>query len=340
MNAWQGHGLAFVASVLYFAGFGFFKCAAARMEPLAGTRPIHLATRVLASGPWWCGTAFMLGGVAFHLAALFRNGPETITPALLAGLVVLLAVARALFNEHVTWSEWLAFGLLFAAGLCLTQAAGSTWRSPSPGLLPILAITSFVLPAGLFALGDRQPAGLHARRLNGIAYGICAGVLIGLGELSLILSVRHGIDGELLTSTAYPYLFAAAVGAGVVQLQIALQRCRMVVLIFVATVVAKTYVLLAGTPLADPASWPSPAHMFAGVALLAAAFALVPRFDSAVTEGGGPGPSMTTGPRADACRCGDPQRARSRPGEATFPHAGETVGPRAGSPRRPRRRAW
>ncbi|MFF5259981.1 hypothetical protein ACFY4C_13615 [Actinomadura viridis] len=312
MNAWHGHALAFAASTLYFAGFGFFKYAAAMMEPLAGTRPFHLATRVLTSGSWWCGTAFMLGGVAVHLAALSRNGPETITPALLAGLVVLLAVAQGLFNEHVTWSEWAAFGLLLAAGACLTQAAGPAWKSPSPGLMPILVISSFVLPVGLFALGDRQPAGLHARRLNGIAYGICAGVLIGLGELSLILSVRHGIDPGLLTSTAYPYLFAAAVGVGVVQLQIALQRCRMVVLIFVATVVAKTYVLLAGTPLADPGAWTSPVPMIAGVALLAAAFALVPRFDGAVTGGGRPGPSRAAGPRADVCRCDEPRRSRSR----------------------------
>ncbi|TDC98212.1 hypothetical protein [Actinomadura sp. 7K507] len=291
MSAWQGHVLAFVASALYFTGFGFFKSAAARMEPLVGTRPVHLATRVLASGSWWRGMAFMLVGVVFHLAAL-RNVPGTMSLALLAGLVVLLAVAQGFFNERVTWLEWLAFALLLAAGVCFAQAADSTWRPPPSSLLLILAVFSFVLPVGLFALGDRQPAGTHARQLNGIAYGICAGVLIGLGELSLTLSVRHGIDQSLLTSTVYPYLFAAAVGAGVVQLQIALQRCRMVVLIFVTTVVAKTYVLLAGTPLPDAGTLRI--QIFAGTVLLVIAFALVPRFD---TGSGRQDPSMPTGLR-------------------------------------------
>ncbi|MFB4315931.1 hypothetical protein [Actinomadura sp. 21ATH] len=284
MNTWLGHGLAFVASGLYFSGFAFFKSAAAAMERLDGTRPLHLAARVLASGLWWSGVAFMFVGVVFQLAALSRTGPETMTPALLAGLVVLLAVARGVFKERVTGLEWLAFALLFAAGVCFAQATASTWKPPSPAALLAIATASFVLPVGLFALGDRQPAGAHARRLSGIAYGICAGILIGSGELSLTLSVRHGLDWSLLTSTAHPYLFVAAVGLGVVQLQIALQRCRMVVLLFVATIVAKIYVLLAGASPADPSSWTSGAHLLAGTVLLVTAFALVPRFEAAAPE--------------------------------------------------------
>ncbi|MEW2359177.1 hypothetical protein [Spirillospora sp. NPDC029432] len=279
MSAWHGHGLAFAASGLYFLGFAFFKSAAAAMERLDGTHPLHLARSVLASGRWWSGVAFMAAGVACHLAALSRTGPETMTPALLAGLAVLLAVARGVFRERVTGLEWLAFALLLASGVCFAQATRSTWEPPPPAVLPAIAAASFVLPVGLFALGDRRPAGAHARRLSGIAYGICAGVLIGSGELALTLSVRHGLDWTLLTSTAYPYLFAAAVGVGVVQLQIALQRCRMVVLLFIATIVAKIYVLLAGTSPGDPSSWTSGAHLLAGTALLVAAFALVPRFE-------------------------------------------------------------
>ncbi|MFI0351160.1 hypothetical protein [Actinomadura sp. 9N407] len=279
MNTWQGCALAFVASGLYFLGFAFFKAAAARMERLDGTRPLHLAARILASGSWWRGVAFMLVGAVFQLAALSRTGPETMTPALLAGLIVLLAVAQGVFRERVTGLEWLVFILLFAAGVCFTGATNSVWEPPPFRVLLVLAAASIVLPVGLFAFGDRQPAGVHARRLSGIAYGICAGILIGLGELSLTLSVHRGLDRTILTSTIYPYLFVAAVGVGVVQLQIALQRCRMVVLLFVATVVAKIYVLLAGMPPADPMTWPSRAQLLAGTILLITAFVLVPRFE-------------------------------------------------------------
>ncbi|MEU5876078.1 hypothetical protein [Spirillospora sp. NPDC047279] len=280
MIYWPAHVLAFAASGLYFLGFAAFKTAAARMPPLDGTRPFHLAVAILTSLRWWCGATVMLAGVIFQFGAFDRSGRATVVPALLAGLIVLLVVAGQGFREHVTAREWLAFALMLGAGMAVARATGGGWQPPPSNGLLVLAVASFVIPVALFALGDQRPAGAHARRLNGIAYGMCAGILIGFGELSLTLMARHGLDRQLLTSTVHPYLFVTAVGIGVLQLQIALQRCRMVVVLFVATVVAKIYVLLAGAPLTGFPTMSSRAHLVAGLALLVIAFALVPRFEA------------------------------------------------------------
>lgn len=44
--------IAVVATALYYVGVGFFKASAERMEPLQGTRPIHLLVQILTDKVW------------------------------------------------------------------------------------------------------------------------------------------------------------------------------------------------------------------------------------------------------------------------------------------------
>jgi hypothetical protein len=137
-----------------------------------------------------------------------------------------------------------------------------------------------VVPVLLFVVGDRRPSGVHARRLTGVAYGITSGVLIGTAEMALVAVVR--IPPDELLATPYLYLFAFAVVLGIAQLQIALQRCRMVLVVSIATIVAKTQLalsfalVLAEGPRLGHAARPM---LSAGLALLGAALVLVPRHD-------------------------------------------------------------
>jgi multidrug transporter EmrE-like cation transporter len=261
-----------------------FRVAVRDMAPLSGVRAVNVLGQSLASGPWLWGATVMGLGVILQLLALGRLTVPEAEPAFVAGLVLLLVITRAFFGERLSPVEWGCLLLMAAGSVLVARAlAASHMADPPPVSGPVLYAVSgisLVVPVLLFVAGDLRPSGLHARRLTGVAYGITSGVLIGTAEMALVAIVR--VDPDVLLRTPYPYLFFIAVGLGIGQLQIALQRCRMVVVVSIATIVAKTQLtlsfalVLAAGPRFEHLT---PPVLGLGLAMLGTALVLVPRHD-------------------------------------------------------------
>ncbi|RFU38034.1 hypothetical protein DZF91_29755, partial [Actinomadura logoneensis] len=144
-----------------------------------------------------------------------------------------------------------------------------------------------VLVAGLvWLVGDRRAGGRHARRLAGVAYGIGAGACAGLAEAGVrgmaLAFEDSGRDLPAVLDTPYPYLTLGLAALALGQLQVALQRCRLVIIATVLTAIGRGYLVLAGTVLFHE-GWPTDPVPFAlrtgGFALALAALVSFPRYE-------------------------------------------------------------
>jgi drug/metabolite transporter (DMT)-like permease len=282
-----GLAVAFASSGVYFLGIAFFKVAASRMQRLLGTHVVHTAAQIITSRIWLLGALVMGLGVGLQLVALSALPLPIAEPVFVAGLIFLIAIAFGYFEERLSGGEWCCLLLMAAASMMVAgSVAGSRALGPSlpsPLMLAAVVVPSLVLPVALLSAGDLRSVGQHARPLNGVAYGISAGTLIGTAELAVKGLSELRADAGSAPATVYPYLFVAAGGLGAAQLQIALQRCRMITVVFVATVIAKTYLLVAATLLfgggryRDHVSVPL---LTAGLMLIGLAVTTVPRHDT------------------------------------------------------------
>ncbi|GAA0546445.1 hypothetical protein [Actinomadura livida] len=276
--------LAFLSTGVYFAGLAFFKKAAAEMPPLQGSRPWHLARTLLTSGAWVTGAAVLGAGAAVQVAALTGLSLSEALPLFLAGLGVLVALAVLVLGERLTAREWGCAGLLAAAAVLLLSAtpggdAAAGGETPPAPLVVAVALPSLLVPCIMFLASDRARRGAHARPLTGVALAINVGLLTGTNELMLRGAAPLTDGPGALAGTPYLYIFAVAAPLAMGQLQIALQRSRLVVVGLVATATAKTYLLLLATPLyGDP--WPSEGDRAAlALALTILAIAAVPHHE-------------------------------------------------------------
>ncbi|MGI8329249.1 hypothetical protein ACRYCC_04745 [Actinomadura scrupuli] len=278
-----GIAVAFASSGVYFLGIAFFKVAASRMQRLLGAHVVHTAVQIITNRIWLLGALIMGLGVGLQLVALAALPLAIAEPVFVAGLIFLVAIAFGYFEERLSGGEWCCLLLMAAASVMVagsvTGSGGPGPSAPSPLMLAAVVVPSLVLPVALFSAGDLRPMGQHARPLNGVAYGISAGILIGAAELAVKGLSESRADAP---ATVYPYLFVAAGGLGVAQLQIALQRCRMITVVFVATVIAKTYLLIAATLLFGGGRVSVPV-LTAGLLLIGLAVTIVPRHDTSAT---------------------------------------------------------
>ncbi|MDX6744200.1 hypothetical protein [Actinocorallia sp. A-T 12471] len=271
-------GLAFVSGCLYYLGFVFFKDAAAVLPPLRATRPGAFAGSVVRNGRWLVGAALMGAGVVIQVVAAPRLPIPVLVTALLTGLAALVVLSLAVTGERPGGAEAAWLTAMAAGGLLVS------WSSPAvpaevPGVsLALLAVVSLGLPVLLFTVGDARPDGRHARPLTGIAYGVGAGVLVGFAELAFNLQARAGWGVDAFTGPLVP-LFLVGVTLGLAQLQMALQRCRLLTVVFVATVVAKAFLVVGCGLLALPAPGPAfttPWLLAAGLPLIVLSLVLIP----------------------------------------------------------------
>ncbi|WP_243713278.1 hypothetical protein [Actinomadura sp. 6K520] len=270
--------LAFLSTGVYFAGLAFFKLAAAGMGPLRGSRPRHLARTLLTSRTWVAGAAVLGVGAALQVAALTGLPLFEAMPMFLAGLGVLLVLAVPILGERPTPREWGCVALLVVAAVLLVRATPGSRapvgiETPPSPLVVAVVLPSLLVPCIMFLAYDQGRKGAHARPLTGVALAINVGLLTGTNELMLRGAASLTGDPGTLISTPYLYVFAVAAPLAMGQLQIALQRSRLVVVGLVATATAKTYLLLVATPLyGEP--WPAESGQAAlalGLSLLAVA---------------------------------------------------------------------
>ncbi|MGI8332972.1 hypothetical protein ACRYCC_23720 [Actinomadura scrupuli] len=298
--------LAGTSMAVYFTSFALFKGAAVRMRRLSGSRPLQVVGQVLTSRWWLLGLAMILFGFVIEGAVLTVLPLGTVVPVFGSVLVFLLVIGTGWFGERLSAREWWAMIVTVAALVLLALSAGllplpgssggpgdslrltgPAWAASVPlWKLALVAVPSVLLPAWMFSIRDRGIDGRHARPLTGVAYGIGAGVLLGTAELSGLGTawMVHGHRSDLF-ATPHPYvvLLAGALGLGL--LQVALQRCRLVIVVTVVTITAKTHLLLAGTLLSGQ-PWPRDGILLAlrigGLVLAALAVLAFPRHEQRV----------------------------------------------------------
>ncbi|MFG2250722.1 hypothetical protein [Spirillospora sp. NPDC048823] len=244
--------VAFLSTGICFVGMAFLKTATGNMPPLQGNRPFALAAAMLSSGIWAIGFAVIGVGFALQFTALSALPLSAVQPAMLAGLALLPLIAGIGLGERLGLREVVCLALAAAAIVLYARAASgadSFDQAPSVPLLLAAMLPSLALPAVLFLISDLRPKGAHERPLSGIVYGISAGMLIGAAEVALVGMVT--LDGPLrdLATSPHPYLFLTATALTAGQIQIAFQRCRLLIVGFLVIMTANPQMLLVSTAL-------------------------------------------------------------------------------------------
>ncbi|MEU8800643.1 hypothetical protein [Spirillospora sp. NPDC048819] len=258
----QFQTLAVLSTGIYFSGLAYFKMAAANMRPLRGDRPWMLTREMLSSGTWFTGATVLAVGAAVQVAALSGLSVLKALPMFLVGVVVLLVLAIPILGERLTPREWGCVLLLAGATALFVQTGAAAHppaeaTAPAPVLVVAVALPSLLVPCIAFLGVDLARKGTHSRPLTGVAFAIHVGLLTGTSELMLngaadLMSTAP----TALLAAPYLYIFAIAALLALGQLQIALQRSRLVVVGLVATATAKTYLLITATVLYDE-PWPA-----------------------------------------------------------------------------------
>ncbi|XVQ06351.1 hypothetical protein ACQP1W_27205 [Spirillospora sp. CA-255316] len=298
---WPAVCLAFASSSVYFAGIALLKVAADRAEPPPGTSMTMLALRLLTARLSIAGAVVMAVGLLLQWNALDALPLPAAQPVFVSSLAVLPAISLLCFTERPSGREWPALALIAGATAMVATATASmpmSGHQPSSQLLALIVPPCLVLPIALFVLYETGPAGRHARPSTGVVFGLTAGVLIGTAEVALNAMTRLPHSAAALLGTPYPYLFVISAGIGVSQLQVALRRHRMLIVVLVATAVAKTHLLLTGTVLhgqTRPAGMATTLLLLGGVTMLATAIALLPRYEPAPPERSASGASRAGG---------------------------------------------
>ncbi|SEG08509.1 hypothetical protein SAMN04489712_103157 [Thermomonospora echinospora] len=246
-----GHLLAILSTCLYFSGLVYFKVSTAHMPALGGLRPRQLARELAGDRTWTAGAALVGTGACVQAAALARLSICQAQPMFLAGLVALVLLAVVALGERLTPREWGCVLLLAAATILFVRACAGTatkvsvhTEPPSPALVVTVALASLAVPVTAFLAGELSRTGVHARPLTGVALATNVGLLTGTAELMLTGAAALGPDPRALATAPYLYLFVLTAPLALGQLQIALQRSRLVIVGLVATATAKTYLFV------------------------------------------------------------------------------------------------
>jgi drug/metabolite transporter (DMT)-like permease len=283
---------AFLGTSVYFISFVLFRASAQRMQPLRGGRPVHATVSMLSDPVWFAGGLLLFVGLACQIIAFAALPSNVAQPFLGISLLLLLGYTSAVLRERLSRREWTVAALAVLAvvilGLSGTSDAGDldisgAW-SPAP---LILVVVPPACVAGLvWLVGDRRAGGRHAQPLAGVAYGISAGLCAGVAEAGArgIAAVwSHQDSVAAVAASPYPYLILGMAGVTLIQLQVALQRCRLIIVAIIIAVSGRAALVLSSTVLyGEP--WPTEAGRLAlrctGFAVVLLAVIAFPRHDA------------------------------------------------------------
>lgn len=287
--------LALLATAAYYTAFLVFRAAAARMPPLRGSRPFHVARHMLTSPVWLGGGLILFLGLGYEVVAFTAMPLAVAQPIFAVSLVFLVGYAVWFLGERLSPREWASVALFVLATVLIGLSAGSErGLRADPSLTGTLAapwkmlavIAPAVVVAGLvWLVGDRRAHGRHARKLAGVAYGIGAGACAGLAEAGIRgISIVYENTGSLraVLESPYPYLTVGLAAIALGQLQVALQRCRIAIVATVLTVIGRTYLVVSSSVLFGE-DWPSGSLPFmlraGGFVLALVALVAFPRYE-------------------------------------------------------------
>ncbi|MEO5876591.1 MAG: hypothetical protein ABIS86_01605 [Streptosporangiaceae bacterium] len=252
--------IAFLSNICYYLAFAVWKVAVGRMDPLHGAHPLHAMGQGLRDSGWWVGLLLMVGGAGLQVTALTTLPLNVAAPIFAASLIPLLLLAVFYFQERLAPREWLCLGFVGVAFVLLALSVSDQPLTVTTGrTVPILlvAVLSLVIPGWLFTSGDYTQGGRHARPVSGVAYGIGVGIVYGTSELmikSLSDLYRAGYGIADIAATPQPYILILTATTSYVMTGIALQRCRMAIVITVGTITSQVQLLLVGSVLYGEAS--------------------------------------------------------------------------------------
>ncbi len=256
-------GAALLGTSVYYAAFLVFRNAARRMPPLRGGRPVHAAWSMVTDWVWFTGGLLLFVGLAYEVIAFSALPLAIAQPFFSVSLVLLLVYATLFLGERLSAREWTSVALFGVATVLLGLSGGGgdstdlDSRAPGVWQLLVVVIPPLVISGLVWLVGDRRRDGRHARPLAGVAYGIGAGVCSGVAEAGIRGIAAVWADRgtlEALLVSPYPYLTLGMAGIALIQLQIALQRCRVSIVATLITVTGRTMLVLCG-PVLFGESW-------------------------------------------------------------------------------------
>jgi len=173
------------ASGMYYGGMAV-QALEARSEPLGRSSRSWLLLRLIRRPRWLLGTGLTILGVPLQALALLLAPLSIVQPALVMGLVLLLAVGRRVLHEPVTRrSAGAALAIILGvAVLAVVAPAGGTSGRLSVGGAGALAVLALLALAPYLLRGGRLGSGGLIPIAAGLAYAWAA-IAVKLGTDAL-----------------------------------------------------------------------------------------------------------------------------------------------------------
>lgn len=288
--------LALLSTSAYYVAFLVFRLAAARMPALRGSRPLHAAWHMVTDPVWFGGGLILFLGLGYQVVAFTAMPMSVAQPIFAISLIFLVTYAVWFLEERLNTREWFSVALFVLATVLIGLSAGAGSTAPlsaeasmpaleRPWHLAAVIAPALVIAAMVWLVGDRRSGGKHARKLAGVAYGIGIGACAGVGEASIRgMALVYEDTGDIVQVlwSPYPYLTLAISGLSLIQLQIALQRCRVAIVASVLTVIGRASQVLSSYVMFGE-HWPEDFAPFmlraAGLTLALVALTVFPRYE-------------------------------------------------------------
>ena len=329
--------LAIVATVIYNLGFICEKRALDRLPAIDVHRLGHLARTLFTAPAWLAGFLLICCGLMLQVLVLSLEPLTVAQPLQASGVVVTILFSRLILHERLGRAELTCIGLIAVAVGLLSLSNGHGPGAEAGTHADGAAIAAAAVPACLVVpaiyylanrASGRQPRHGRRRRVTGVSYGCCAGLVYGFAGVALkalsasIFSAPHARGGLLAATVASPYLYAVLVSSavGMCLFQVALQRGRASIVMPISLVISTGYLVVIGSWLFHEQLPASPAllamRLGGAVAAIAAPVILTVISERDATR---PGADDVTTSAASAPAAHDPRREDRRfvPGQRT-----------------------
>jgi drug/metabolite transporter (DMT)-like permease len=329
--------LAIVATVIYNLGFICEKRALDRLPAIDVHRLGHLARTLFTAPAWLAGFLLICCGLMLQVLVLSLEPLTVAQPLQASGVVVTILFSRLILHERLGRAELTCIGLIAVAVGLLSLSNGHGPGAEAGTHADGAAIAAAAVPACLVVpaiyylanrASGRQPRHGRRRRVTGVSYGCCAGLVYGFAGVALkalsasIVSAPHARGGLLAAAVASPYLYAVLVSSavGMCLFQVALQRGRASIVMPISLVISTGYLVVIGSWLFHEQLPASPAllamRLGGAVAAIAAPVILTVISERDATR---PGADDVTTSAASAPAAHDPRREDRRfvPGQRT-----------------------
>jgi drug/metabolite transporter (DMT)-like permease len=206
MTLHLGIGLALLCALTTNVGFLLKHRGASAAPEVRWAHPVTTAVALFRSKWFAIGWLVALGAWMLHIGALALAPLSVVQAVISGGLVLLTVLAERVFGHSVGRRQWLgvgftAFGLVLLA-ITLPAAHGS---HSSYSLAGMIAFESGLLAVGiLLVLSPRLGTPRHH---HGVLLGLAAGLLFGVGAISIKALTGLVADGGLLAVVS-PWLAA------------------------------------------------------------------------------------------------------------------------------------